>query len=436
MIPRTGAEVSDERGQAHCCVKPKGVRDTLLARPALAVEIGAAAILAAALAARLMANRYGVPSIVTLLIAGLIAGPSGFNFIRVDLGDPSVRGLLALCVVVVLFEVTLRIDLRNVPKRTIAILAILGAALPLLIIPWLTRRFDFPVALGLMLASICVVTGPTVIGPLVRRLALRPAVGQLLETEGLLLDAVGVVLASAMFAYVTSQTGSGAHVALQVALTLAPGILTGMACGFVGRVIARRDMPDDILKLAVLFLGIGAFAVSEWLAPRSGLAAVVACGLSIDLRQGVRERAVLAFKEDLAMLALSAVFVLMASQIELARMTPLLGQGAAITGALIAVRLVSVVAGTAGSSYAWSERALMAGFFPRGIVAVSLAMYYGAQLPFWHIPGGRRLSALVFIVVVFTVTLSSLSTIGGDALLRRRPSREAPATQASRTQTV
>lgn len=401
------------------------MKELLLARPAFAVELGAVIVLASALAARVLSQRFGVPSIITLLLCGLAVGPSGMGLVTVNLADPSVRGLLSLCVVVVLFEVTLRIQFRSLPKATIVALAVLGTVLPLLVVSRLTSALGLPLAVGAMLAATCVVTGPTVIGPLVKRLGLRAPLGHLLETEGLILDAIGIVAVAATFAWLTSAQPSGLSIVRDLFLVLAPGVVVGALLGALTRAIVQRatNMPTDILKLAALLLGVTAFCLSEAVARRSGLTAVVVCGLMIDLGAEARERALLSFKEDLSVLALSTVFVLSASQIALWKMMPLFGVGLAIVAALVAVRFISIALGTIGSPYTPKERILMALFFPRGIVAVSLAAYYGLELPAAGIPGGQRFASLVFAVVLLTVILSSTATIVGASVLKRIPER-------------
>ena len=108
--------------------------------PALVVEFGAAAVLVAALLARALSRRFGIPSIITLLAVGLALGPSGLNFLQLDLAAPATRALLSLCVVIVLFEATLRIDIGRLPKRPLFLLVIFGAGLTLIVIPVLYYR--------------------------------------------------------------------------------------------------------------------------------------------------------------------------------------------------------------------------------------------------------------------------------------------------------
>jgi NhaP-type Na+/H+ or K+/H+ antiporter len=388
--------------------------------PALLVEIGAAFVLASALASRALLNRFGIPSIVTLLACGIAAGPSGLRLLHVNLTDPATRALLQLAVVVVLFEATLRLDLRGVSKRTIAVLVVVGAALTLAVLPPIVRAYHLSHLLASMIAAICIVTGPTVIGPLLARIRPRSDVSRVLESEGLVLDALGVIVASAIFATYTSRPGSGLDALWQVAHRLGTGVLIGLAWGVAGRYVlawtARAS--SDLSKIGVVLLGFGAYAMADWAAHESGLVAVVCCGLLLDFRILPHERLVRSFKEDLSMLALSTVFVLLASQIDIARLGPLVAPAAAIVGSLVGIRVIAVLLGTFRTAFTFGERLLMNAVFPRGIVAVSLATYYATQIPAWGLHGGTQLAGIVFLTVLLTILVSTPLAMVTAAKLR------------------
>lgn len=377
--------------------------------PSLAVEIAAAFVLAAAVISRVLLSRFGVPSIVTLLAFGLAAGPSGLNLIRLDLTAPGTRALLQLAVVIVLFEATLRMDLRGMPKAALGVLVALGAALTLGILPNVASAYHLSALLGSMIAAICIVTGPTVIGPLMARLRPRAVVSHVLESEGLALDALGVIVAAAVFATYTSRPGGPVDAALHVVLRVGAGLVLGATWGLAGRgvlALASRSS-SDVSKLSVLFVGFAAYGTAEWLSHESGLVSVVVCGLLLDFRIHPHERLLRAFKEDLSRLALSVVFVLLASQIQIAQLGPLVPAAASIVGVLIGIRVLTVAIATARSAFSIGERLLMTSIFPRGIVAVSLATYYATQIPAWGLHGGTKLAGILFLVVVFTIAIST-----------------------------
>lgn len=386
---------------------------TFVHSPTQLVEIGAAYVLLSAFLARLLLRSIGVPSIVTLMACGLVAGPSGFGLFQLNLTEPSTRALLSLAVVIVLFEATLRMDLRRVPKTVLIVLAILGPALVLLLLPPIERALDIKPVVAIMVAAVCVVTGPTVTGPLLARLRVRTGLSHLLETEGLALDALGVIIAAAIFTSLTSGHEGGLETAWHTVSRIGLGLIIGLAIGYFGRrtfAFAAR-WPSDISKVYVLLLGFAAYAIAEYAAHESGLTAVVACGLMIDYSVLPHERLVRTFKEDLSMLALSTVFVLLASQIDIATMLGLLRPGLAIVGVLIGLRVLTVLVATARSPYSWRERIFMMTVFPRGIVAVSLATYYATQFPAWTIPGGDQVAGLLFLVIVVTVAVSTVAAI-------------------------
>lgn len=381
--------------------------------PALAVEAGAAYVLVAALAARVLMRRFGVPSIVTLLVFGLLSGPSGIGFMHLNLTQPATRALLSLAVVIVLFEATLRMEVHHINKRVLALFAVLGPTSALVFVPMVAHAFGLTPIVGIMTAAICVVTGPTVTGPLLARLRLRAKLSHLLETEGLGLDALGVIIAAAIFASFTTRPGGADSTVWPVVMRIGIGLLIGFGIGWAGRLTMPLvgRLPSDISKIYLLLLGLGTYALAEGLSHESGLTAVVACGFVVDFSKLPHERLIRSFKEDLSMLALSTVFVLLASQIDLSAMGPLLGVGAAITALLIGLRVLVVLIATMRSEYSWRERIFMMTVFPRGIVAVSLATYYATQLPAWGIRGGTMLAGTAFLIIIFTVGVSTLSAI-------------------------
>ena len=387
--------------------------------PALLVEVGAVFVLVAALVSRVLLSRAGIPSIVTLLAFGLLSGPTAFDFMRLNLNEPATRALLQLAVVIVLFEATLRIDLGRIPKLTIALMGIIGTALVLWIIPGVARAYHFSELIASMIAAISIVTGPTVIGPLMMRLRPRTSVSHLLESEGLALDALGVIVAAAVFATYTSRPGGPADAAIHIVQRVGAGVVLGLVWGLIGRgmLTLTSRTSSDVSKLGVLFIGFGAYASADWLAHESGLVAVVICGLMLDVRPLPHERLLRAFKEDLSMLALSTVFVLLASQIQLQKLGPLVAPAAAITGCLIGIRFIAVALSTIRSGITLSERLLVACVFPRGIVAVSLATYYATQIPAWGLHGGNQLLGVLFLIVIFTIALSTPAAIAVTEML-------------------
>jgi NhaP-type Na+/H+ or K+/H+ antiporter len=316
-------------------------------------------------------------------------------------------------------------DLRGIPKRTIGVMVVAGAALTLGILPALTAKFHLSSLLGSMIAAICIVTGPTVIGPLMARLRPRAAVSHLLESEGLVLDALGVIIAAAVFATYTSRPGTSLDAAWHVTVRVGAGVVIGIAWGLLGRSVLALSArsTSDVSKLSVLFLGFAAYGTAEWIAHESGLVAVVVCGWMLDFRTLPHERLLRAFKEDLSMLALSTVFVLLASQVNVGQLGPLIAPAAAIVGVLIAIRFAAVFLATIKTPFGIAERLLMATVFPRGIVAVSLATYYATQIPAWGLHGGTRLAGILFLVVVFTIAVSTPASIfAADRLRLHMPS--------------
>lgn len=376
--------------------------------PALVPKI--AAILGLGLAAQWTAWRFQVPAIVLLAVAGLLAGPVVGVIDPVNDFGALLQPLVAVAVAVILFEGGMGLNFASIRDAAPAIrrLIILGAPLGWLLgalaAHWV-GGLSWPVAI--LFGGILVVTGPTVIAPLLRqaRLVQRPAA--VLQWEGIINDPIGALFA--VLAYeVISHWGDGADMAAVAPMLLAGVAVAGGLGALAGWGLAwafRTGAVPEFLKAPVLLGGIIAcFAAANAFYEESGLLAVTAMGLVIGNSRIAALDELRRFKENVAVVLISILFVVLAAQLSWDDVRALEPRHALfVLVILLVVRPLTVFASTLGSKLSWQERTLVAWIAPRGIVAVAIAGLFAAKLQAAGHPDGALLVPLTFAIVFTTV---------------------------------
>jgi NhaP-type Na+/H+ or K+/H+ antiporter len=363
--------------------------------------------------AQWLAWRLRLPAIVLMLAVGLLVGPGlGLLIPARDFG--ALTGpLISLAVAVILFEGGLSLDLHRLGDARAGVkrLVLIGAPLG-----WLMSTLTLVYAAGLsweaatVFGGIMIVTGPTVIAPLLRqaRLARRPA--QLLQWEAIVNDPIGALAAVLAFEVVlVLHSGLGVTEAvLDLAIGIGFAAALGAAAGYFGIARAfRRGLVPEYMKVPVLFVTLLAvFAVSDAVLHESGLLAVTVMGLVIanaDLPSMTELRR---FKEHATVLLVSGVFILLAAGLDLAQVAQLDWRAAAFVGAVILLaRPATVLLALLGTALPWRERAFIALTGPRGVVLVAVAGLFGQRLAEAGVADGARIGPLAFILVLSTVVL-------------------------------
>jgi NhaP-type Na+/H+ or K+/H+ antiporter len=400
---------------------------------ALSPETVVAVSLAAGVIAQALAGALRIPSIVLLFSAGLLLGPDGLGWLDPRALGRGLYALVSLAVAVILFEGALNLDLRRLRRegRTIRSLVTTGA-----LITWVGAGLAAHAILGwsfelsALFGAMTVVTGPTVIGPLLRTLRVKPSIATVLEAEGVLIDPVGAIVAAlTLEAVLAPDTDSLAATALGVLPRIALGVVAGAAGGALMAFVLRRRalLPEGLDSLFVLAGALATYAVCNALLSESGILAVVLAGvalanLSARLPEGLRE-----FKGTLTEGLIGLLFVLLAADVGVQEMVALGGAGlATVVVLMFVVRPLDVFVSTLGSGLAWRERAFLAWLGPRGIVAAAIASLGAAELTARGQPGGDALRALVFLTIAVTVVvLGGLGGVVARLLRVRAPERNA-----------
>ena len=376
-----------------------------------------AAIVGLAVGAQLLATWLRLPSILLLIVAGFVAGPLTGWIDPTDLFGDLLLPLVSLAVAVILFEGGLTLDLRElrdgVPGVVVRLLT-LGLA-----ITWALGGlfayfiFDLSVELSVLLGAVLVVSGPTVILPILRQIRLGGRVESVLRWEGIVVDPIGVLLAVLVFeAVVARQRPTAGEAFVAYAETIGVGTLVGLAGAGVLVLILRRGGLDDHLR-TVVTLGtvIVAFGVADFFAAESGLLSAVLMGLILANWPGVDLRQIQYFKESIGLLLIGLLFVILTARVPKDAIADLWLEGLLYLGLLVVlVRPLAVWVSTFSSNMNWRERALLAVMAPRGIVAAaSVSLFAVALAERQDLPGADQLVPIAFIVIIGTVAISGLS---------------------------
>ena len=370
----------------------------------------------AGISAQVIADFLKVPSIVFLLLFGIAMGPSGFGVLHPSLLGNGLEVMVSLCVALILFEGGLNLQLREVEEVSTSLrnLVTVGALVTLfgggLAAHWLS---EFPWQIAFLYASLVVVTGPTVVAPLLKQVNADRQVSTLLEGEGVLIDPVGAILAVVVLNIVLQ--GNADPFTIVSGLLLRLGI--GGVIGIGWRLAAGPVSQAGSISLGRLekFIGFsrglwGLFGLSQALISESGLMTAVAAGIMLKIAALPEERLLLRFKNQLSILAISVLFILLSADLSIASIFAL-GWGGTFTVAalMLIVRPLNVLVSTWSSDLNWRQKAFLSWVAPRGIVAASVASLFAISLTKQGINGGDAIKALVFLTIILTVCVQGLS---------------------------
>lgn len=375
--------------------------------------IGIGCIVVLGIAAQWLAWSFYLPSILLLLAFGFAAGPlTGFLDPDHLLGD-LLLPVVSLSVAIILFEGGLTLRFNEIKKTGFVIrnLITIGAAAT-----WLTGALSawlllgFEAELALLLGAILVVSGPTVIGPLLAHVRPRDSVGSALKWEGILIDPVGAIMAVLIFDVIILEqeaAASAAFIAFGVLKTAAVGFLLGIAAGWLLILLFREYWVPDFLQNPVsLMTVIAVFVLSNHLQEESGLLTVIVMGIALANQKQVPIQHIIDFKEDLRVLLLSGVFVILVARLPWEQISQYdLNSLLFLLSLVLVARPVSVWLSTLGSEFNWRERAFIAWMAPRGIVAAAVASVFSIRLADSGYPGAEELVSVTFLVIAGTVLL-------------------------------
>jgi NhaP-type Na+/H+ or K+/H+ antiporter len=394
----------------------------ILATVVVAVGLG--------IAAQVVAERFQLPAILPLLILGVLCGPAGLRWFDPASLEGSFMALVHLGVALILFEGGLSINPRRLARVSGPVwsLVSVGAAITAGSAAWLGHGLiglQWPTAM--LFGAVMIVTGPTVITPLVRHMIAPPLLKTVLISEGLITDALGAILAYVVLEWIERAGVPWGAVAGTIAELAATGALLGFAAGSLGKfVVRRRLVSSDLSNLVVLALVLGCYMAAEHEAAQSGILAVVVMGLTMGAAELPDVTPLKAFKGQLTTLFISVLFILLAGQLDLTPIADLGWRGVAVVAALIVVvRPLAVLASAWQRQLGVRERIVLAMTAPRGIVAAAVASLASRDLERGGFAGGHALEGIVYLTILVTGVWATVMSLGLPGLLgyTRDPSR-------------
>ncbi|GIG55036.1 cation:proton antiporter [Demequina activiva] len=383
-------------------------------------------ILGAGLAAQLIAARARIPAIVVLIATGLVLGPLT-GIVSVPANSEEISALIGLGVAVVLFEGAMDLRLSEVRGMRIGIRRLTVAGPPVaMTLGALAAHYvgglEWPVAW--VLGALLVVTGPTVIIPLLRQARLNKESASLLKWEGIINDPIGVLLALMTLQYfliadadvdpdlesIAQALGVASVVVTLVGAVIAAVLLGGAAGVGLGIVFRRGWIPAHLKSPLLLVAVLVVYSISDSIVHESGLLAVTLMGIVLgNVRLADRER-LLDFKEGLSVVILSALFIIIPAQLELGQLRLVDWRiGLFVLALMFVVRPLTIALVTIKSPIRWQDRVLLGWISPRGIVAAATAGVFGPELIDAGYEDGDVFLPTVFLVIIVTVLAHGFS---------------------------
>ncbi|MEU6658659.1 cation:proton antiporter [Streptomyces sp. NPDC046821] len=369
-----------------------------------------------AVGSQIVASRMRVPALIILLPAGFVAGALTDDIHPDKLLGPAFQPLVSLAVALILYESGLGLDprkLRGRPRRTVVSLIVTGVSLS-----WVcTTLFAGPVLgmstqAALMLGAILVVSGPTVVGPLLDFVRPVDRLQRILSWEGSLVDPVGGTLGALVYAGVLNNTHSGVGKrVLQFAISVGIG-LAGAVVGtaLLWLLLARLRLSDVLATSAQLATVIAVAAACDMVRDDSGLIAAIVMGLAVGYLPGFDLPAERPFSETLLKLIIGLLFVSISSTVTPASVWHVLPPTLGLVAVLVLVaRPLAAWLATLGAGMSRGERCFLAWMAPRGIVAAASASTFTVGLVAAGVGGASKILPVTFLVIAATVTLYGLS---------------------------
>ncbi len=389
-----------------------------------------AGIIILGILAQWFAWKFKIPAILPLILIGLLVGPIAAEFLSED-GTKWIepiwngtKGLfpgdnlyyfVSLAISIILFEGGLTLkknEIKNVGP-VITKLITLGSAITFFG-AGVVAHFVFGLGwdLSLLFSGLIIVTGPTVITPILRNIPLKKDVSTVLKWEGILIDPIGALVAVLVFEFISVGGGSGfTKTAL---MEFGKILLFGTSFGFtfahaLAYVINKKLIPHYLLNVVSLSTVLLVFVESEVFAHESGLLAVVVMGMVLGNGKLKNIKELLYFKESLSVLLISMLFILLSANINIEDLMLLYTWKTAVLFTIVVfiIRPLAVFASTYKSNLEFNEKLFISWVGPRGIVAAGIASLFGSKLLKQGVEGAEYITPLVFMIVLGTVLLNA-----------------------------
>ena len=368
----------------------------------------------------MLAQHIRISAIVVLLLGGIVAGPEVLGLLEpANLGN-GLNTIVSIAVGLILFEGGLTLDpqgYRQVSKE------ILGVLTKGVLVTWVASAvaihliFDFDWVFCFLSSSLIIVTGPTVIGPLLQRIRVKKRLHHILHWEGVLIDPVGVFIALLSYEWVVSLETGGALVHFFTRFVVGSSI--GLAFGLgIYQVLKRNWVRDDIINIFILVTAMLNFGIADHFAHESGLLSVTVAGFIVGYRKTAQLGQIIRYKVELKDYLIGLLFVLLAANLELKKFLTYGPQLILmVLVVMFLVRPLNIFVSSWRSNLTVREKLFLSWIAPRGIVAASMASLFAFQLSQNNIPHAAFLETFTYSVIAGTVIFQGFTAGGVGRLL-------------------
>lgn len=380
--------------------------------------LGLTLIILLGVGAQLIAWRLSVPSILLLLIIGFISGPVTGLVNPTLLFSDLLFPLVSISVAIILFEGGLSLKISELKETRNVVLNLVSIGV---IISWLMISLasyfilNINIQLSILLGAILVVTGPTVIVPMLRQIKPSGRIGTIVKWEGIVIDPIGAILAVIVFEAILAEGFGSATIntLYSVVLSIIIGVILGLlGARLIVELFRRYWVPDFLQNPFSLMLVIVVFAASNYIQDESGLLSVTVMGIALANQSTVSIKHILEFKENLRVLLIASLFIILASRLQIDQITYVIGFSSLIflIFLIIIVRPLSIFISTFRSNLTLREKAFLSCIAPRGIVAASVSSVFALRLTEANFQQADALVPITFFVITGTVLVYSLIT--------------------------
>lgn len=380
--------------------------------------------------AQWVAWKLKIPAILPLILIGLLVGPIASEFLSTDGTkwiEPRWNGqeglfpggslfyFVSLAISIILFEGGLTLkkgEIKNVSPVITKLITIgsivtfFGAAIAAHYIFYLSWEISF------LFSALIIVTGPTVITPILRNIPLKKDISAVLKWEGILIDPIGALVAVLVFEFISIDAGG--EFTKTAFVEFCKIVLFGSTFGFtfahgLNLILNKKWVPHYLINVFALAAVLGVFVLADEFAHESGLLAVVVMGMVLGNSKSPYLKELLYFKESLSVLLISILFILLAADINFEDLLLIYNWNTAILFAVVVfiLRPIGVFISTQGSNLKLNEKLFISWVGPRGIVAAGIASLFGLKLAEDGVAGAEYITPLVFMIVLGTVLLNA-----------------------------
>nr|WP_319776187.1 cation:proton antiporter [uncultured Sphaerochaeta sp.] len=359
-----------------------------------------------------ISKKIKIPAIAPLLFGGILLGPAFLGIVNTAHMEDDLRLIISLSLAVILFEGGITLDTSGFIKSKKTIIRLLSVGV---LVTWLGSAllvyfiFGFSIELSLLAGSLIIVTGPTVIVPLLQRINVNEKLHHILHWEGILIDPIGVFISVLCFEWFSIQAPLTEHL-LQFLLRILIGTGLGFSGGYVLYIFLKRKwLPASQSNIFVLASALALFTLSDYFVHEAGLLTVVIAGFVLGYKKIDKLKNIHQFKSELTEMAIGVLFILLAANLDLNDFTRLGWKGfILLLLVLYVIRPLNIYLSSIGNNLSFREKVFLSWMSPRGVVAGSVASLIAIQMANLGYENAYFLEVFTFSIIGLTILVQGL----------------------------